>query len=314
MKNFSKKLNPFKQCKEYNVSMWKCPQFLFPVMGAVIIASIIATYVIARRFVEEEFVALIVLGITALLFVADYIIISSFERLAQASKSKSEFISVLSHRLREPLSSVKWGLTLVTDNMNKQQSVPKETIETIRTQNEKMINIVNDLLMFYNIENNKLVINPSPFSLSELVNEIIKRKIQAHGADVNISTTIPPSLRNVFADRQKIKAILNHLIDNAITYSKGQGKKIVVSLSQQSKFIQVMVSDEGIGIPKKEIERIFDKFFRGEGKPQFETEGTGIGLFISKVLVEKSGGKIGVDSVEGQGTDFWFTLPVSSKN
>ena len=102
-----------KHCKEYRVGLWECPPFIFSIMGGIIIASIIITYLVGRIYLDPLIVILIICSVTILLFIFTYIILNSFERMAKSSKEKSEFIGIMSHQLRNPLSSIKWQLDLL---------------------------------------------------------------------------------------------------------------------------------------------------------------------------------------------------------
>ncbi len=303
-------MNVFKQCRYYNVPLWRCPQFLFVVMGFIIAAAIIATDIVARRFAAPEIVALIVLALAAVLFVISHVIISSFEMVARASRAKSDFISIMSHRLRSPLSAVKWRLEILMDKINSDGGGEVgPALSEIDGQNEKMIGIVNTLLELNSIEDDKLVLNPSAFPLKELAEEAAREQsVVSANLGIPIVVSAPDSLSDVFADREKIKNVVLHLLDNAFRYSLKENK-ITVILEELPESVRCSVADEGAGIMENERKKIFNKFFRGNGKMRYRTEGTGIGLFIAKEIVKRSGGKMGFISIEGRGSTFWFTLP-----
>ena len=126
-KNIRNQLDIISQCRQYGLPLWQCPQFLFIVLGIVIIVATLASYLIGARFINEpELVALIVLIVTAFLFVISFIITKSFEKLAQVSRMKSEFINIVSHQLRSPLTNIKWTFEVLT---SKEFEVPKEKQE-----------------------------------------------------------------------------------------------------------------------------------------------------------------------------------------
>ncbi len=316
-------IHSIKECRYYGLELWQCPQFLFPVMGAIIIASIISTYFIAPYYIEEPGItALIVLAVTAVLFVIGHIIISSFETVASSSRAKSEFVSIMSHQLRTPLSVIRWQLDLLTEKNKTGDKEIQQFFSHLAEENQRMIHIINDLLELNRIEDNTLILNPVSFSLKEIAENLVQRRnksLAASNSNLSIETQFPQNLPDVFADKTRTEAVISHIVDNAIRYSSDNGK-IIISLEALSagwqglpKYVRCSVKDRGIGISKEDQKMIFRKFFRAENVYKYQTQGLGIRLYLARAIVELSAGKIGFISEEGTGSKFWFTLPVAKK-
>ncbi len=305
-------LDLIKGCKKYNVKLWQCPQFLFLIMGLFIIFSIVSTYYVARYYIEPEIVALIVLIVAAVLLVISYIVVYSFEQIVISSKTKSEFVNIMSHELRSPLSAIKWQLNLIQRlKPNGEDIMPM--LSVLEEKNEEMIQLSNKLLEIDQIEGNGLALRPAPFSLTKLIESVIKEQDGfAYIKNITIVKNMPKESVFVFAEERKIKDVLGHLIDNAIRYSFKKGNA-ELSLEIIPGFAKCSIQDKGIGISSVDAKKIFTKFFRNQSIVSYQTRGTGIGLYIAKAIIEASGGRIGFESAEGNGSKFWFTLPLSKE-
>lgn len=311
-KKICQELNFVNHCKKYNLTLWQCPSFLAVVTGFITVLTMITTYFIATIFSSEpETVALIVLIITTILIVIDYFIIKGFDQLATANQMKTEFVSIASHQLRTPLSIVKWSINLI--NRKKELSEEQtEQLKIIEESNQRMINLVNDLLSISRIEQNRLGLKPEKIEMFELTKELIN-EYQPIARASNIKLTFKTGDQIVFAwvDPQKIKLAFGNLIDNAIKYTMGGGI-VEIKLSKLDKRVRCEIKDSGVGIPEKEKRQIFQKFFRSQNVMKYQTKGTGLGLFIAKAIIEGSKGKIGFWSKEGKGSVFWFEIPIKS--
>lgn len=241
------------------------------------------------------------------------VIIHDITREKLIEKLKSEFISVAAHQLRTPLTAIKWALQMVKDGdvgtLNQEQ---QSMLEKGFVSNQRMINLVNDLLDASRIEEGRFRYDVQQVSAEDLIMDLAnefdhsfkERKIEFH---VNVPPTKMPAL---FGDPQKLRMVFQNLIDNAIRYTKSGGS-ITVSLSYDppSGMILFQVTDTGVGIPESQRERIFSKFFRADNVVRMQTEGSGLGLFIVKNIVESHHGSISFESEEGKGTTFYVWLP-----
>ena len=306
-------LNIVAQCRKYGLSVWQCPQFLFLIMGLVITISTLTAYAIGTRYIEEpRMVALIVLLTTAILFIIAVIITDSFERLAEANRMKSEFVSIVSHQLRSPLSNLRWALELLmSGKIGKIEEKQLEYFTILKENSNRMKELIEDLLIVSRIETAKLLIKKMEFSLEDLVKELIKELTPfALASNVEIKFLNKEDLPKVFADPSQIRLVIENLSDNAIRYINGKGI-VEIKVERKEKNLYLEIRDTGVGIPEEEQKYIFQKFFRSENALRYQTQGSGLGLYISRAIIEKSGGKIGFKSQKGIGSTFWFTLPLT---
>jgi len=309
------RLNPLGECKRYGVRAWQCPPFLFLVMGVIIIAVIIITYFVATlKIGDPTIVSLIVLGVAAVLVVIDYVITSSFERLTEASRMKTEFINVVSHQLRSPLTNLKFSLeTLIHARKGKFSKREIEYLAILKDNTKRMNTLINQLLTVSRLETERMPLNKIEFSLVEMTkNLILKSKPFAEASNVKIvfkaSNNVPP----VFADPMWAEQIVQNLLDNAIRYIKRKGE-VEIKIYPNKKEVYFEIKDTGVGIPEAEQKYIFQKFFRSKNALKHQTEGSGLGLYIAKQIIELMGGKIWFKSKEGEGTTFYFKLPVKEE-
>ena len=308
-------LNIARQCRKYELPLWQCPQFLFLIMGTIIIFSIILVYMVGRHYIDDPLlIALLVLSITIILFIISTIITRSFERLAEASRIKSEFVSIVSHQLRSPLSNLKWVIEFLMSG--KASPVSEKQIEyfkILKENNDRMTSLISDLLIVSKIEQNQVFFKKELVSLVNLIQKIIEeRKVFAQACNVKINFSFEKNLPEIMTDLFQVKTVIENILENAIRYIQ-KGGKIEISLKQEKNNILIEIKDNGVGIPKQDHKYIFQKFFRSENIKRHQTEGSGLGLYIAKSIIQKLGGKIGFKSQEGVGSTFWFTLPLIKK-
>jgi len=312
LEEISAELNVSAQCKKYGLSLWQCPQFLFLIMGIIIVATAITVYWIGTKYIGDPYlVSLIILGVSAILFVIDFTISHSFEKLAEANKIKSEFISIVSHQLRTPISNLKWVIELLmSGRLGKIEAKQTEYFKILKENIGRMGELVKDLLMVSRIEAQTLFLREKRFSLSDMIKEVILEfALIAKASNVTINFENQKDLPQIMADPFQIRQVVGNLLDNAIRYTKEKGKvKLKLKLEHNNFYFEI--SDAGVGIPQKDKKYIFQKFFRTDNAMKYQTQGSGLGLYIAKSIIKKSKGKIGFKSQEGQGSTFWFTLPI----
>lgn len=229
-------------------------------------------------------------------------------------KMKSEFISIAAHQLRTPLSAIKWVIQMALDEdvgkLNKEQ---KELLTKGFQSNERMITLVNDLLDVSRIEDGRYEYSLKEGNFEDVI-EVVIENIEKLIAKHHIKFVLekPEKFPNVVMDKERIILAFQNLVDNAIKYTPEYGS-VEVKIVEEKGYLKVAVKDNGVGIPKGDQAKLFSKFFRASNVVRMETEGTGLGLFISKNIVEQHGGKINMKSEEGHGTEIIFTIPIKIK-
>lgn len=312
LKNAFDQLNISKQCRQYNLSIWQCPNFLTIIMGIVTMIAMIGTYMIASRYSNEpEMAALTVIIVTIIVFIIGYFIVNSFNYLAEANRLKSEFVGIASHQLRTPLSALKWAMNILMDDPFLDKGKQREYLEIIKTSNERMIKLVNDLLDVSRIEQGRIDLKPEKFSLAKLTQEIIDEvRPLAQKNNIFLTLEVQENIGEAWADPSRIHLVLQNLLENAIKYTESGGM-VKAILKNQGSYLRAEIADSGVGIPVAEQSRVFQKFFRSDNAKKNQVEGTGLGLFIVKAIAEMSKGKVGFESKEKQGSTFWFIIPIA---
>jgi signal transduction histidine kinase len=239
------------------------------------------------------------------------IITNSFERLAEANRMKSEFISIVSHQLRSPLSNLRWTIELLmSGRLGRIEEKQTEYFKILKENSNRMMELIKDLLIVSRIETAKLPTKKIEFSLEDLVEDLIKEFTPlAQASNVKVKFGSQSDLPKIFADYSQIRLVIENFLDNAIHYIKESGL-VEIKIEKRNQNLYFEIKDDGVGIPREDQRYIFQKFFRAENILKYQTQGSGLGLYISKAVVERSGGKIGFSSQEGVGSTFWFTLPI----
>ena len=244
------------------------------------------------------------------------VILHDVTREKLIERMKTEFVSLAAHQLRTPLSAIKWTLRILLDgDLGEITPEQKDFLEKTYQSNERMISLINDLLNVTRIEEGRYIYKPTLTGLETMVQfvvnsykgEIERRKIEFEFKKPEVV------LPQVLMDVEKIRLVIQNLLDNAIRYTPADGR-VTISLNRGKKEIEFLIKDTGIGIPKDQKERVFAKFFRAANVIRADTEGSGLGLFIAKNIIESHGGEIWFESEENKGSTFHFTLPIKDYN
>ena len=308
-------LNFISACRKYKLGLWQCPNFLFLAMGAVTIVIMFGTYFVSERYYSETVTIVSVTLVAIFILTISSFIINGVEKIAEANIMKSEFISVISHQLCTPLSSIRWNLeVLETEKGEKDDKLtPKQLIflQNIEKSNERMLKLVNDLLEVIRIDQGRSVFVKDKVSLVQLAQEVIQNleylKI-ARKVSVNLRDSSP--LPRVYVDPKKMKIAMENLIGNAIKFSE-EGDEVNVMLRMEKKRVILIVEDHGVGIPRYQHSRVFEKFFRSNNVSRYRTEGVGLGLYLVKAILKNFGGEVWFESEVNKGSTFYVSLPAA---
>jgi two-component system, OmpR family, sensor histidine kinase BaeS len=233
-------------------------------------------------------------------------------RRAELDRLKDEFVLTASHELRSPLTSVQGFAELLM--LERESLTPRqaETVEVILDNCRHLVRLLNDLLDLARSDAGRLSIQPQPTEVAPLVEDVVRTmRAQTEAGGQQLSEAVEPALPPIDVEPDRIRQILVNLITNAHEYSP-EGASIGVSARSIGAEVEIAVSDNGPGIPAEQLERIFERFTRGDAGLTQRVGGTGLGLAISKSLAEAHGGSIAAESTVGQGSTFRLRLPVAA--
>jgi two-component system phosphate regulon sensor histidine kinase PhoR len=236
------------------------------------------------------------------------LVIHDITEIRRLETMRRDFVANVSHELKTPLTSIKGFVETLLEGALEDKENSRHFLQIIQGHTNRLDNLVNDLLDLSHLESQEIKVEKEKVNLKALTNDILasfrsqfkKRSIQASN---DLSSDV-----FLTANKDKIGQVLSNLIDNAIKFNRENGFIKIYSQDQEDK-IKIVVEDSGIGIPVKDIPRIFERFYRVDKARSRELGGTGLGLSIVKHIVELHGGRVGVESTEGLGAKFWFTLP-----
>jgi K+-sensing histidine kinase KdpD len=228
----------------------------------------------------------------------------------ELNRLRSELIANVSHELRTPLGLIKLSCTsLLAEDVEFDAQIMRRFLKGIDEETDRLEGIVNHLLDLSQVDSGRLRLNRQPTDVTQLVRQVIaSAEMQADGHRIVYNFVEPLTAR---VDRQRLEQVLRNLLDNAIKYSPRGGAVLVQGYEDKGQLF-IQVSDEGVGIPAEDLDRIFERFYRVENESTLDIGGVGLGLAVCKSLVEAHGGRIWVESDAGLGSTFHIALPVGA--
>lgn len=243
------------------------------------------------------------------------LILHDLSKEEELEKMKFDFVSMASHELKTPLTSIIGYLSVfMNENRGKMANEEFDLLEKSLVSAQQLLTLVQNILSVNKIERDQLTITPQAIDYQAVIIKAVD-DLQNQAKQKNISLTLAlpqQELPKVSADPIRINEVVTNLVANAINYTN-PGGKVEVFFKFTPSEITTIVSDNGIGIPKDAIPRLFNKFFRVSSTTQHAAKGTGLGLYIAKSIISRMGGRIGVESELGSGSKFYFTLPIASQ-
>lgn len=232
----------------------------------------------------------------------------------EVDRAKSEFVSLASHQLKTPITSIRWlSEALQRGSLGKLLPEQEKYVAGMHEASERMVALINDILNVSRIETDTLAIRPEPFDVCELAKSVLDE--QRHTAEekkLSLTLIAAPEMPIVHMDKQLVRMLFQNLFSNAIKYTPEHGTvSCEISLAKAVReTIFVKIQDTGIGIPKAEQSRVFEKLHRASNALASVPDGTGLGLYLVKTIIDKVGGGITFESIEGKGTTFFVSIPV----
>lgn len=229
----------------------------------------------------------------------------------EIQKLKDQFVFIAAHELKTPVTAIRWSIENVMTAKKKLPPDLMDMLNTVQLSNQRLITLVDDLLNVARIEAGTIKISSRNIDINAIIKQTLA-EMHSVFSEKKLTVEYVPKKSTAWADPERVKQVLINLLSNATKYNKQKGK-IVVSLQEKENMVCVSISDTGIGIQHSDMQILFTKFGRIKNEKTMESEGTGLGLFLSKELVVAMHGQIDVKSTVGEGSTFSFTLPMKQK-
>jgi len=269
----------------------------------------IIDYEFSLRFPEERVLQCYIAPVYRDKMIAGItIVFHDITKLRKVEQMRADFVANASHELRTPLTVIKGYVETLLNGALDDREVSEKFVSIIDQEAERLKRLVDELLTLSQLESNSQDTIEKPVNIIEIIN-LVKDEMRPRfmEKDMNVEMDLPEGMVLVKANKDKVKQVLVNLLDNGVKYTS-IGGKVSISMIDLGSQIKIIVKDTGIGIPKKYLPRIFERFYRVDKARSRQMGGFGLGLSIVKHMVENMGGTIGVESIVGKGSTFWFTL------
>lgn len=238
------------------------------------------------------------------------VVLQDVTQQEKLEQSRREFVANVSHELRTPLTTIKSYLEALEDGAMGDPQLAERFLGVTRNETERMIRLVNDLLQLSRLDSEQFRLKKEWTNVSDMLEEVADRfSFQARRRNLKISLEVAKDVGKVQLDRDQIDQVLDNLVSNSIKYSADGGRIVIAAKQSDPHMVEISVSDNGIGIPKKDLDRIFDRFYRVDKARSRSMGGTGLGLSIAREIIKAHGGTIYLESEYNSGTRVAFTLP-----
>lgn len=305
MKKILEKISFFSEAKRLGIPFWQHPQFLFLVFGILIsFAAIFAFWIPQKYLLSPEDSALLSFSVTGILFFFAFLITKSLEKLLKFNQLKNEILNILAHNLSSPVVSLKWLLESLEKKGGKLDS---DDFEMFKRGVKNLEEAIDKVILVTGLEKMTIGKRKENFSISKVTEELVsdlKKEIEEKKLKLKIEKWGDDE---IFENKKLISWLIKNLLRNAISYSLPENRIFIKTFDKKNR-VFFKIEDEGVGIRPEERKGLFQKFFRGESSLKYQIKGMGLGLYASKLIIERAKGKIGYLPKE-KGSIFWFSLP-----
>ena len=288
---------------------WQFLVSVFALVPSVVMIVVGILILVSRRAAIDVTFGVLILVFCALLLAGTILLVVALGRQADVSRLQADFLSKVSHDFRTPLTSIRMFVETLRENRIEDPERRERILALLSQETGRLSTLIDRLLEFARLESGRLRFVPKSVDVGELVESVVARfEPRTLDGQTRLTTDIAPGLPLVLADADALAEAVQNLVDNAFKYT-GTEKRIAVAVKRVGRDVEISVSDNGPGIARADQNRIFDSFYRVDDRLSRATEGTGLGLALTRHIVHGHGGKIRVESEPGRGARFVVTLP-----